>query len=219
MREILISTAISLFLVQAQFPRVIMDRALTVVRNGQPSCSAVILSSTVVLSAAHCIQFVDRVELRDRHGKVYRPTSRVLYSPPRDLVTVRVEGLPQLPDLKVTRATVGEEVWFAGQVLEEEHVVTRTIVSKVERLAFQNCPGDRSEFGTKEQEYLFLQAGAVSLGSSGGGVFNQAGELVGIVVRVRTFALLKCAPYTGEDIVFGFAVSGPSVEEFLQSGK
>ncbi len=213
------AAVLAVFFVQAQLPVVILDRALTVVRGGQPSCSAVILNSTTVLSAAHCIRFVDRVELRDRNGKVYRPTSRVLYSAPRDLMTARVEGLPQLPDLKVGRATVGEEVWFAGQVLEEEHVVTRTIVSKVEKLAFENCPGDRSEFGTKEQEYLFLQAGAVSLGSSGGGVFNRSGELVGVVVRVRTFALLKCSPYTGEDIVFGFAVSGPSVEEFLKSGQ
>ena len=135
-------------------------------------------------------------------GETYRMTASLIASnQERDLCLLFVEELPVPPAPKAARLgsakelSVGDEVYAVGAPAGLELSLSRGIVSQL-----RGASGKRSA-------PLIQTDAAISPGSSGGGLFNQAGELVGIT----TFK------YQGENL--NFAMPAEWVEELRTHGQ
>ena len=119
----------------------------------------------------------------------------------RDLCLLFVKELPVPPAAKVARVgsakalSVGDEVYAVGAPAGLELSLSRGIVSQL-----------RGVFGKRSAPLVQTDA-AISPGSSGGGLFNEAGELVGIT----TFK------HQGENL--NFAMPAEWVEELRTQGR
>ena len=119
----------------------------------------------------------------------------------RDVCLLFVEELPAPPAAQAVRLgaakalSVGEEVYAVGAPAGLELSLSRGIVSQL-----------RGAFG-KRSAPLVQTDSAISPGSSGGGLFNQAGELVGIT----TFK------WRGESL--NFALPAEWIEELRAQGR
>ena len=132
----------------------------------------------------------------------YRMTASLLKrNEDRDLCLLFVEELPVPPAAKVVRfgvaktLSVGEEVYAVGAPAGLELSLSRGVVSQL-----------RGTFGKRSAPMVQTDA-AISPGSSGGGLFNQAGELVGITSFKRQ----------GENL--NFAIPAEWVEELKAQGR
>ena len=119
----------------------------------------------------------------------------------RDVCLLFVEELPAPPAAQAVRLgaakalSVGEEVYAVGAPAGLELSLSRGIVSQL-----------RGAFGKRSAPLVQTDA-AISPGSSGGGLFNQAGELVGIT----TFK------WRGESL--NFALPAEWIEELRAQGR
>jgi S1-C subfamily serine protease len=105
----------------------------------------------------------------------------------RDLALLRISPPKGLPTLKLgdsDAVAAGDQIVAIGNQLGEfDYSVTSGLVSQVrhacdrEAIAKQRC----------KQEFTLLQISApISLGSSGGPLFNQTGEVVGVTTAIIT---------------------------------
>lgn len=105
----------------------------------------------------------------------------------RDLALLRINPAKGLPTLKLgdsDAVAAGDQIIAIGNQLGEfDYSVTSGLVSQVrhacdrEAIAKQRC----------KQEFTLLQISApISLGSSGGPLFNQAGDVVGVTTAIIT---------------------------------
>jgi serine protease Do len=105
----------------------------------------------------------------------------------RDLALLRISPPKGLPTLKLgdsDAVAAGDQIIAIGNQLGEfDYSVTSGLVSQVrhacdrEAIAKQRC----------KQEFTLLQISApISLGSSGGPLFNQTGEVVGVTTAIIT---------------------------------
>ena len=131
------------------------------------SCSAVMIAPGLARTAAHCLKMTSPVVTID--GYDYRVTEGYAASP-RDVAVLIIPGAP-CPCARVadTALEIGDPVVAAGY----PNGIALT-VTYGEMQARVVLPQDG-------QEYLLVTARAMP-GHSGGGVFNQYGELVGTIV-------------------------------------
>jgi Flp pilus assembly protein TadD len=86
----------------------------------------------------------------------------------RDLLIIKIDQ-GNYPDIKTNgNVKVGQKVYAIGSPLGMENTISEGIIS-----------GTRSEVGKTKQSFIQITA-SLSPGSSGGGVLNAAGELIGI---------------------------------------
>ena len=119
----------------------------------------------------------------------------------RDLCLLFVDELPEPPAAQAVRLgaakvlSIGEEVYSVGAPAGLELSLSRGVVSQL-----------RGAFGKRSAPLVQTDA-AISPGSSGGGLFNQSGELVGIT----TFK------WRGESL--NFALPAEWIEELRAQGR
>ena len=168
--------------------------------------SGVAVGAYEVVTNCHVLEGAADIRVRQAvdwsGGRSYRMTATVLArDESRDLCLLFVDELPLPPAAQVVRLgnakvlSVGEEVYAVGAPAGLELSLSRGIVSQL-----------RGTFGKRLAPLVQTDA-AISPGSSGGGLFNRAGELVGITTFKQR----------GENL--NFAMPAEWVEELRAQGR
>ena len=168
--------------------------------------SGVVLGDYEVVTNCHVLGDAADVAVRqaaDWSGReTYRMVAYLLArNDERDLCLLFVDQLPEPPAAQAVRLgaakvlSIGEEVYAVGAPAGLELSLSRGVVSQL-----------RGAFGKRSAPLVQTDA-AISPGSSGGGLFNQSGELVGIT----TFK------WRGESL--NFALPAEWIEELRAQGR
>ena len=168
--------------------------------------SGVVVGEYEVVTNCHVLGKAADVAVRQAADWSVRETYRMAASllarnDERDVCLLFVDELPAPPAAQAVRLgaakalSVGEEVYAVGAPAGLELSLSRGIVSQL-----------RGAFGKRSAPLVQTDA-AISPGSSGGGLFNQAGELVGIT----TFK------WRGESL--NFALPAEWIEELRAQGR
>ena len=168
--------------------------------------SGVVVGDYEVVTNCHVLRGAAGVAVRQAIHWSGRESYRMVAAPlagnqDRDLCLLFVTELPAPPAARAARLgsaralRVGDEVYAVGAPAGLELSLSRGVVSQL-----------RSAFGKRSAPLVQTDA-AISPGSSGGGLFNEAGELVGIT----TFK------FQGENL--NFAMPAEWVEELLAQAR
>ncbi len=168
--------------------------------------SGVVVGEYEVVTNCHVLDKASDVAVRQAAdwagGETYRMAASLLArNEERDLCLLLVEELPLPPAARAVRLgaakalSVGEEVYAVGAPAGLELSLSRGIVSQL-----------RGAFGKRSAPLVQTDA-AISPGSSGGGLFNQAGELVGVTT----------SKWRGENL--NFALPAEWVEALRAQGR
>lgn len=132
-------------------------------------CSGTFVSKDEILSAAHCFNGYTTINIwvRDIEGKSYSAELIKLDSP-HDLALLHVPGLHHKYAKIGKRVKIGEEIINIGSPFNLEFLVSQGIVSAL-----------NVEIGDYKSLYTVTDA-MINPGSSGGGMFNKKGELIGV---------------------------------------
>ena len=147
-----------------------------------------------VMTAAHVVQTADLVEVEFVDGE--RVTAAVVSSDPiKDVALLKLDEVPddatwaKLGNSDAVQ--VGDEVFVIGAPLGLSHTLTVGHISG-------RRPYDDSMMQGIQAE-TFQTDAAINQGNSGGPLFNQRGEVIGIVSHIRT--------QSGGSVGLGFAVT------------
>ncbi|MCL6481490.1 MAG: trypsin-like peptidase domain-containing protein [Firmicutes bacterium] len=135
--------------------------------QGQPVAqgSGVVIAPERVITNCHVLE--EALSLEVRSGEHNLAAARSRSDPARDLCLLHVPGLtaPAVTRGSVRELRVGQRVYAVGAPAGLELTISEGIVSSLRRL---------------ESDVLIQTTAPISRGSSGGGLFNADGQLVGI---------------------------------------
>jgi serine protease Do len=141
----------------------------------------------LVATNLHVVAGESAIRIRLYDGTQYPVMQIVGLDPARDLALLRITPVKDLPTLKLGDSdamSAGDQIFAIGNPLGVfDYSVTAGLISQVrpvcgqQDIAAQHC----------KQELKVLQiSAAISPGSSGGPLFNQFGEVVGITTAIIT---------------------------------
>lgn len=141
----------------------------------------------VIATNLHVVAGESAIQVRLHDGSQYPVVQIIAVDRDRDLALLRIKPAKELPILKLgdsSAVSAGDQVVAIGNPLGVfNDSVTNGLISQVRPwcrkadIAAQNC----------SQELTVLQiSAAISPGSSGGPLFNQFGEVVGITTAIIT---------------------------------
>jgi len=159
----------------------------------------------IVATNLHVVAGESVIKIRMLDGTQYPVTQIAGFDPDRDLALLRIKPAKDLPTVKLgdsDAVSAGDDIVAIGNPLGVfDHSVSKGSISQIrpwcgqEDIAAQHC----------RQELTLLQFSApISQGSSGGPLFNQFGEVVGV-----TTAILNA----GQNI--NFAVPGNYLKQLV----
>lgn len=130
--------------------------------------SGVVVAPEAIVTNCHVLRRAKKVSVK--HGSVSLPATLALWDVQRDVCRLQVAGLmaPAATLGDTARLSVGQEVYAIGHPKGLELTMSAGLVSSFRR-------------NEKGQLLLIQTSAAVSAGSSGGGLFDAAGRLVGLV--------------------------------------
>ena len=132
--------------------------------------SGVVLDATgVLVTTLHVIRGQPQVSITLANGDVYDDVTVVDIDERRDLVLLKIKAFNLTPATfgDSDQVQVGEKVVLIGSAQGLDLTVNEGVIS--------------ASRGSGEGYQLFQTSAAASPGSSGGGMFNEYGELIGIV--------------------------------------
>ena len=142
-------------------------------RSGWGTCSGVYIKDNIILSAAHCVEVEEGIDLKQiwvKKGDTSEQAVVVKVDAAADLVLLYtpMKGTPVKLSKRVVR---GQDCWIIGNPLGLRDILTKGIVSKI-------------DFVVADEKASFIIVDAVALpGNSGGAVIDSQGRLVGILTR------------------------------------
>lgn len=158
--------------------------------SGSPAAigSAVVIGSRTLVTACHVLKGATSVKVTHDNGKAEAPVALVTHDPDhaRDLCLLTVdEDLPARPAAiaPASSVAVGEPVYAIGAPLGLELSLTQGLVSALRPIAGEALPD-------------IQVSAATAPGSSGGGLFDSQGRLVGVTVAI--------ASANSENLTFAF---------------
>ncbi len=158
-----------------------------------------------VMTAAHVVQTADSVTVTFLSGESV--SARVLSSEPAaDVALIQLDRMPE--EAKVAsigdsdRVRVGEQIFVVGAPFGIEHSLTVGHIS-ARRI-------EENAFGMFASAELFQTDAAINTGNSGGPMFNQNGEVIGIV----SYIISQTGAFEG----LGFVITSNTAQELLLSG-
>jgi serine protease Do len=142
-------------------------------RHGGALCAGVVVSPHEILLADHCVDApadikIDKIWVRDYAGHAQEATIEAK-DKVDDLAALRIRKAEIPAKIASRQPPVGSALWVVGMPLGATWTVTKGIVSKTD----VNVIGFLGSF--------FITDATVLPGNSGGGAWNDRGELVGIV--------------------------------------
>lgn len=143
-------------------------------KHGGALCSGVVVSPHEILLADHCVNppegiKIDKIWVKNYEGQAQEATVEAK-DPFDDLAVLTVRKAEVPAKIATHQPKVGETIWVVGMPLGIPWAVTKGIVTKTGL----NVPWLLGTF--------FITDATVLPGNSGGGAWNDKGELVGIVV-------------------------------------
>lgn len=145
--------------------------AIVVVNTATGNGSGVIVDdSGVVATNYHVIEDSTNVSIELQNGDVFQNIGVISIDQIKDIALLKIDGfdLPTAEFGNSNSVSIGEDVLVMGAPRGMEQTVTRGIVSAIR----DSGKGHR----------LIQTDAAISPGSSGGGMFNSEGELIGLTV-------------------------------------
>ena len=169
-----------------ELARLATPSVVTILTKASQGSGVIVDAAGVVVTNLHVIRGQAQVSVRLANGDIYDDVSVVDVDERKDLVLLKIKafGLPAAPLGNSEQVATGDHVVLIGSPRGRDLTVSDGLISAVR---------DSGE-GYK----LFQTSAAASPGSSGGGMFNEYGELVGIVSLKLT---------TGENINFAVPVN------------
>jgi S1-C subfamily serine protease len=163
--------------------------------------SGVLIASDQVLTASHLVETANRIQVRLLDGTMRqaRVTSSEQFADVSLLtLDAPVPGIEPITLGDSDRTRIGERVFVVGAPYGISHTLTVGYVSALH----QNDPSDGFSYTN-----LIQTDAAINAGNSGGPLFNEHGELIGIVSHILS--------RSGGSEGLGFAVAINSVREFV----
>jgi S1-C subfamily serine protease len=156
-------------------------------RPGLGTCTGVFVEYDKVLTAAHCFRGVKEAWAKDANGISYS-LAPIHIDPLKDLALVKVTGIAPHPHVAQTWNTVnkGDSVYLVSTADDMPATYSQGIVAN--KIIDKGQP-------------LLLHTGPILPGSSGSGLFNKEGRLIGI----------NNALYRG----FTYAITVKDIRDFL----
>ncbi len=169
----------------------------TTARNGGGLGSGVVINGDgLILTNYHVVEGATTIEVSFSDGQTAIATV-VETSEANDLALIDVDGINNIVVAEIGNSNAlrsGDEVIAIGNPLGLANTVTVGVVSGLER----ELGGNRSSAGLS---HLIQLDAAVNSGSSGGGLFNASGELVGVPTAIEN--------PTGNAVFIGIAYAVP----------
>lgn len=139
----------------------------------------------VVATNLHVIAGESAIKVKLYDGSEYQVMQIDGLDPGRDLALLRIRPKRELPTLKLgdsSAVSAGDQIVAIGNPLGFDYSVTSGLISQVRPIC------GPAEIATRHcQELTVLQiSAAISPGSSGGPLFNQFGEVVGVTTAIVT---------------------------------
>jgi S1-C subfamily serine protease len=141
-------------------------------RNGQVESIGsgfVVDTSGIIVTNFHVIEGAQALQVKSKDGEIYDRVEVIDHDERRDLAVIKVRPFQPMPTVRLATGDpeIGEDAVAIGNPKGLEHTVTAGMVS-----AFRQAEG-----------YRLMQISVpISPGSSGGPVFNMAGQVIGVVV-------------------------------------
>jgi len=142
----------------------------------------------VVATNLHVVAGESAIKVRLLDGTLYAVEQIAGLDPERDLALLRIKPPKELPTLKLGDSdamSAGDQIVAIGNPLGVfDYSVTSGLISQVRH---RPCGPDDVAAQRCKQELTVLQiSAAISPGSSGGPLFNQFGEVVGVTTAIIT---------------------------------
>lgn len=138
------------------------------------TCTGVVVSPHEILLANHCVQppeedvKLDKIWIRNFEGRSQE--AKIERNDPKVDLALLVVQKKEIPAKIAKSVRVGASCWAVGMPLGIEWVVSKGIVSKIDL-----------EIPYMPDATFFVTDATILPGNSGGGVWNERGELIGIV--------------------------------------
>jgi serine protease Do len=140
----------------------------------------------VIATNLHVVAGESAIKVKLFDGSQYQVAQIVGLDPARDLALLRITPKKDLPTLKLGDSdtiSAGDQIVAIGNPLGFDFSVTSGLISQIRPIC------GKADFAAQrcKQELTVLQiSAAISPGSSGGPLFNQSGEVVGVTTAIIT---------------------------------
>ena len=133
-----------------------------------------------------------------------------------DLAIIQLNEVDKTLDsshLAAVEPELGDSIWVGANPNYNNKTLTKGIISSTTRMS------------KDDSRWYYQVSGNIIYGSSGGGVFNMAGELIGIAVSMDIYGMSFCKKATllGQECVqlpltyIGYVVPLPTIKQFLSN--
>ena len=181
----------------------------------QGSGSGVVVAKGFVLTNYHVVEDASTLEVTA--GEATYPATLVGHDESRDIAVLKVENLPLEPVVlgDSDALNVGDWAICIGNPLSFTGTTTVGVISALNR-EVESSGTDPYGRKTNDVNLMIQTDAAINSGNSGGGMFNVAGELVGIPSMKYTGSYYSSATIEGIGMAIPINVAKPLLREVIE---